>query len=198
LLFSPNSLKQSATLNKKAVFSSMGDLYLENVKFLIVDDNTFMRTIIRRILTTLGAHDVREAPDGADALRILSTWHADIMIVDWEMQPLDGVELTRMIRTAGDSTNPFLPIIMLTGYSEIAQITEARDAGVTEYIVKPVSAKALFRRIREIVEHPRPFVKTKGFFGPDRRRSPAEWAGLDKRHDEFEEEGEESDSRQRD
>jgi two-component system, chemotaxis family, chemotaxis protein CheY len=188
LSFALNNLKQSAALNKKAVFLSMGDLNLEHVKFLIVEDNTFMRTIVRRILTALGAHDVKEAPDGADALRILSTWHADIMIADWEMQPLDGIELTRMIRTADDTANPFLPIIMLTSYAEIAQITEARDAGVTEYIVKPVSAKALFRRIREIVEHPRPFVKTKGFFGPDRRRSPAEWAGLDKRLDDPEEE----------
>ena len=144
--------------------------YLANVKFLIVDDNAFMRTIIRRILATLGALDIREAGDGAEALKILQTWNADIVLLDWEMTPFNGIEFTNMVRHATDMTNTFMPIIMISAYSEYWRIAMARDAGVTEFLVKPISAATLFSRIRNVIEHPRPFVNAPGFFGPDRRR----------------------------
>ncbi len=144
--------------------------YLANIKFLIVDDNAFMRTIIRRILSTLGVHETREANDGAEALKTIQTWPADIILLDWEMTPFDGIEFTQMIRGAHDGTNTFLPIIMVSAHSEYWRIAAARDAGVTEFLVKPISAKSLFARIRNVIENPRPFVNAPGFFGPDRRR----------------------------
>lgn len=144
--------------------------YLSNIKFLIVDDNAFMRTVIRRILGALGVQDVREAGDGAEALKILQTWPADIVLLDWEMTPFDGIEFTHMVRTSSDIQNPYMPIIMVSGYSEYWRISSARDAGVTEFLVKPISANGLFSRIRNVIENPRPFVAAPGFFGPDRRR----------------------------
>ncbi|MEG3619353.1 response regulator [Magnetovibrio sp. PR-2] len=144
--------------------------YLSKIKFLIVDDNTFMRTIIRRILMALGVHDVLEARDGAEALQILQSCPVDIVLLDWEMTPFDGIEFAHMVRTSDDIQTPYMPIIMISGYSEYWRISAARDAGVTEFLVKPISANSLFSRIRNVIENPRPFVAAPGFFGPDRRR----------------------------
>ena len=144
--------------------------YLEDVKFLIVDDNAFMRTIIRRVLSALHAEQVREASDGEDALQIMQTFAPDIIILDWEMKPMDGLEFTRKVRLSRDSPNVFTPIVMVSGHSERGRVVAARDAGVNEFVVKPISAKSLFDRIQAVIERPRPFVRLKSYFGPDRRR----------------------------
>src|SRR6185312_4041372 len=83
----------------------------------------------------------------------------------------DGLELTQMIRQPGANTNPYVPIIMLTGHSEKKRVIASRDAGVTEFLAKPISAKSLYQRVLNIVVNPRPFIKTKTYFGPDRRRN---------------------------
>jgi two-component system chemotaxis response regulator CheY len=75
-----------------------------------------------------------------------------------------------MIRQPGANANPYVPIIMLTGHSEKKRVVAARDAGVTEFLAKPISAKSLYQRILNVVANPRPFIKTKSYFGPDRRR----------------------------
>ena len=87
------------------------------------------------------------------------------------MPIFDGLELTQMIRQPGANANPYVAIIMLTGHSEKKRVTSARDAGVTEFLAKPISAKGLYQRIANVVANPRPFIKTKSYFGPDRRRS---------------------------
>lgn len=148
----------------------MAEGYLANIKFLVVEDNSFMQTVIRRVLAALGAREVRECNDGADALKILQTFAADIIITDWAMDPIDGIELTQMIRAAPDSLNPYVPITMLSAYSELNRIVQARDSGVNEFVVKPVSVNALFNRIEAVTEKPRAFIRAKDFFGPDRRR----------------------------
>jgi DNA-binding response OmpR family regulator len=76
-----------------------------------------------------------------------------------------------MIRQPDAKGNPYAPIIMLTGHSEKRRVTLARDAGVTEFLAKPISAKALYQRVMNVVASPRPFIKTKNYFGPDRRRN---------------------------
>jgi two-component system, chemotaxis family, chemotaxis protein CheY len=76
-----------------------------------------------------------------------------------------------MIRQPGANANPFVPIIMLTGHTERTRVTRARDAGITEFLAKPISAKGLYQRVFSIVAHPRPFIKTATYFGPDRRRN---------------------------
>ena len=155
--------------------------YLEDVKFLIVDDNAFMRNIIRRVLSALHAEQVREASDGEDALQIMQTFVPDIIILDWEMKPMDGLEFTRKVRLSRDSPNVFTPIIMVSGHSERGRIVAAREAGVNEFVVKPISAKSLFDRIQTVIEMPRPFVRLKNYFGPDRRRKTVDRGGEERR-----------------
>jgi two-component system, chemotaxis family, chemotaxis protein CheY len=141
------------------------------LRFLVVDDNGHMRRIIRTLLQGFGAREVHEAADGADGLDAFNKFTPDIVIVDWAMPIFDGLEFARMIRQPDSNASPFTPIIMLTGHSKRRRVMAARDAGVTEFMVKPISAKALHQRIFTIVFYPRRFIRTKAYFGPDRRRN---------------------------
>jgi DNA-binding response OmpR family regulator len=98
------------------------------------------------------------------------------------MPIFDGLELTQMIRQPDGVGNPYAPIIMLTGHSEKRRVMVARDAGVTEFLAKPISAKGLYQRILNVVANPRPFIRTKNYFGPDRRRNNTNtYIGVDRR-----------------
>ena len=152
------------------------------LRILVVDDNAHMRRIVRTLLHGFGAREVYEAEDGAAGLELFTSHLPDILIVDWSMPIFDGIELVSMIRRPESGVNPYVPIIMLTGHSEKSRVLRARDAGVTEFLCKPISAKALHQRVLNCVLNPRPFVKTKDYFGPDRRRSGvANYSGPERR-----------------
>ena len=140
------------------------------LRVLVVDDNEHMRRLLRSILGALGFGDIRESDAVADAFESLKLSPPDFVIADWHMKPIDGLEFIRMVRLGADSPNPYLPIIMLTGHTELRRVIEARDAGANEVMAKPISARALYARILSIIEEPRPFVRTADYFGPDRRR----------------------------
>ncbi|HEX2215598.1 MAG TPA: response regulator [Xanthobacteraceae bacterium] len=153
------------------------------LRFLVVDDNAHMRRILRTLLHGFGTREVYEAEDGAAGLEVFTHNLPDIIITDWAMPILDGIELTQMIRQPDASANPYVPIIMLTGHSEKKRVIAARDAGVTEFLAKPISAQALYQRILNVLVSPRSFVKTNNYFGPDRRRSnTANYAGTERRN----------------
>ena len=143
---------------------------LEALRVIVADDNAHMRAIISVMLNSFGIKTIKDARDGSDALEALRRWPADLAIVDFQMEPIDGVSFTRLVRTSPDSPNPYLPVIMLTGHSEMHRVKDARDAGVNEFIVKPLTAKALVDRINSVIFKQRSFVRTADYFGPDRRR----------------------------
>src|ERR1700709_2823071 len=141
------------------------------LRFLLCDDNAHMRRILRTLLHSFGAREVYEAEEGASALEMYATYVPDIIITARAMPSFAGLGLAQMIRQPDSKGNPFAPIIMLTGHTEKRRVTMARDAGVTEFLAKPISAKGLYHRILNVVANPRPFIKTKTYFGPDRRRN---------------------------
>ena len=144
--------------------------HLDRLNVLTLDDNRNMRTLIESILLALGVRNIHEAHDVKQAFHDLQYFQADIVITDWNMEPLNGLDFVRMVREGEDSPNPYVPIIMLTGHSELHRVCEARDAGVNGFLAKPISAKALYSRLVSIIEFPRPFIRTKTYFGPSRRR----------------------------
>lgn len=143
---------------------------LENLKFLLVEDNGHWQKIVRTLFIAISAKNVRVVDDCESALTLLAEEPPDIVICDWMMSQMSGIELVRRLRDEEHSPNPFIPIIMLTAHTERHRILEARDAGVTEILTKPVSAKDLYEHIVSIVERPRQFVRADTYFGPDRRR----------------------------
>lgn len=137
---------------------------------MIVDDNRNMRVLVRDLLAMMGVRNVVEAGHGAEACELLKGFHPDIVLTDGAMDPVDGFELTRRIRAGEVGNNPAIPIIMISENTQVAFITRARDAGVTEFLAKPVSGQALRSRLAAAVVKPRGFVRVDGFVGPDRRR----------------------------
>jgi CheY-like chemotaxis protein len=160
-----------------------------NLKALIVEDNAHMRSLLRALLNSIGIKDIAEAAHGGTAIELLRERKSDLVLTDLAMKPMDGLEFTRQVRNSEQSPNPFVPIIMITGHTERYRVEAARDAGVTEFLAKPITAAALFSRIAEIVERPRAFVKCESYFGPDRRRRVIEdYTGPWRRDDDFKDE----------
>ena len=137
---------------------------------MIVDDNRHMRALLCSIMHALGIKRVKEVGDGETALTEIGAFEPDILITDWHMEPMDGTTLVKTIRHSSEDLIRYMPIIMLSGHSDMVRVREARDCGVHEVLTKPVSAKSLLARLITIIEQPRPFIKTEQYFGPDRRR----------------------------
>jgi len=150
---------------------------IQGMNILIVDDNAFMRKVTRMMLMNLGAKSVIEAADGLAALEAIRNRDPDIMLIDWDMPVLNGIEVLRIVRSPGVFPRPNLPAIMLTTRAQRAQVAEAMRAGVHEFLVKPTSPKALRDRLTSIVVNPRPMVKIGKYYVPRPRRMRAAVAG---------------------
>ena len=137
---------------------------------LVIEDSAFMRRTLNKLLAGFGFKNVLETDNAAEGLKMLQQFNVDIILLDLAMDPIDGIEFTKMMRTSSDTANPLVPIILITGHTERYRIEGARDAGVNEVLAKPVSSNDLLSRLMYVVQTPRPFVDGGGFFGPDRRR----------------------------
>jgi CheY-like chemotaxis protein len=143
---------------------------VEALKVLLVDDDPNMRKVVRTMLAGLGIRQVYEASDGLAGLEAIRALTPDLVIVDWEMPMLDGAQFVRMVRSPNDFPYPDVPIIILTGHGDRWRVVEAAKVGVHEYLLKPVSTKALMDRIVTILAKPRPTVKMEGYYGPAPRK----------------------------
>ena len=153
------------------------------LRVLIIDDDRFTRQLLRRVLGVLGVDRVVECEDGTQGLLILR--HGiDVVITDFAMQPMDGLEFCRRVRAGEHQVDRRVPILMVTGHADLDTVTAARDAGVTEMLAKPVSVKAVQTRLAALVQRPRAFVVADDYAGPDRRRRAVDLpAGADRRQD---------------
>lgn len=140
------------------------------LKILLVDDNHYMRVLLAEILRAIGVKDIFEANDGAEGLQTLREHEIDLVMTDLSMQPLDGIDFVRLLRNSPDSPNPLIPVVMITGHSTFARVQEARDAGVNEFLAKPLTARGVIERLHQAIENPRAYVRTDDYFGPERRR----------------------------
>ena len=142
------------------------------LKVVVVDDNQYMRSVFREFLRSISLEpdNIRDVIGGEEAMGVIAAFGPDLVITDYLMEPMNGLELTRRIRRDPESPDPYVPIIICTGYTETKYVEAARDAGAHEVLAKPITATTLYSRIRSIIENPRLFVKLDTFHGPDRRR----------------------------
>lgn len=147
---------------------------IQSLSILVVDDNQYMRKMVRNLLVNCGIKDIYEAPDGIAALDVIRTMAPDVVILDWEMPLLTGAELVRIVRSPGVFPIPAIPIIMLTGHCERWRVVEAVRLGVNEFLTKPVSAKAIYDRLVSIMAQPRAVVQLGDYYGPEPRKLLAE------------------------
>ena len=141
-----------------------------HTKILVVDDEAYMRKVVRTMLTSIGVRTVYEAADGPAGLDMIRSVQPDIVILDWEMPGLDGAGFVRMVRSPQTFPYPDVPIIMLTGHGERSRVIEAITIGVNEFLLKPVSSKALQDRLISVLVNPRPVVKSGSYYGPAPRK----------------------------
>lgn len=156
---------------------------LEKVRFLVVDDNAHMLNIVKAILHGFGAEHVMEAKGANEAFQRLKSSTVDIIVLDYLMGDQDGLEFLKKLRNEEESPAPYVPVIMLTAHSDRARVEAARDAGATEFCAKPITAAEMLRKIAQVIDHPRAFVRAPRYFGPDRRRRDNDVRGEDRRRD---------------
>jgi YesN/AraC family two-component response regulator len=148
------------------------------IKVLIVDDEHYMRKVVRTLLMSIGVRTVYEAADGLTGLDLIRTMAPDVVIVDWQMPGLDGRGFVRMVRSPETFRYPDVPIIMLTGHSERSRVIEAMQSGVHEFLLKPVSSKALADRLTAVLNNPRKLVRKGDYYGPEPRTPRGEFKPL--------------------
>lgn len=146
------------------------DSLIQSLGVLIVEDNAYMRKLIRSLLLALGIRRIGEAANGVEGLEAVDTFAPDVMLLDWRMPLLDGPELVRIVRSPEVFPRPDLPIIVLSAHADRRQVAEATALGINEFLVKPISAQALYDRLMVLVATPRPIVQREGYYGPGPRR----------------------------
>lgn len=122
----------------------------KDMKFLVVDDFSTMRRIIKNLLIDLGYANVSEADDGATALPMLQAGNFDFLVTDWNMPGMPGLDLLKAVRA--DARLAKMPVLMLTAEAKREQIIEAAQAGVNGYVIKPFTAVTLKEKIDKILE----------------------------------------------
>ena len=150
----------------------------------------------KTILRGFGAVHVFEAKEPQEAIYRLRNDAIDIVVLDYLMGDEDGIDFLKKLRHEASSPSPFVPVIMLTAHSEKARVEAARDAGVTEFCAKPVTAAEMIRKVAAVIDHPRQFVRSQTYFGPDRRRreDPSFQGPERRRHKLSEQSGQEPDA----
>lgn len=135
---------------------------LEDLDVLVVDDNSHMRKLVNTILHAFDLRKLREAKDGTEALEEIGFRMPDIIISDWEMQPMDGCAFLEELRKADNKPACFIPVIMLTAHGRPNLIRRAFDAGASQFLVKPLTPSNLLHRIEWIIADDRPFFEEDG------------------------------------
>ena len=152
-----------------AVSKSIAGL-IASTRVLVIDDDLYMRKVIRSLLLAIGIKNVNEASNGSQGLDGICSVLPDVAILDWEMPDINGAEFMRLVRSPATFPLPSVPIIMLTGHVERERVVEAVRLGVHEFLCKPVSAKSLLQRIVAVRANPRPMVQIGNYYGPKPRK----------------------------
>ncbi|WP_196260570.1 response regulator transcription factor [Pelagibacterium limicola] len=153
----------------------------DKLHILVATPHREFGSALGAMLKSLGIKEIAKAHESDVVARLLRANAYDAIILDRAMGPEDGVALTRKLRTSADSPNATAPIIMISGISDRKFIEMARDAGVNEFIRMPVSGDILHARLHAALSHPREFVASQAYSGPDRRRHKFEYRGPERR-----------------
>lgn len=143
---------------------------LKDIKILIAESDPHLGRVLFQVLERMGFKDIKLVRDGEAALASLQQQPRDILLTEWQIHAVDGINLTREIRRSQQALNRLLPIIMMTARAERQDVEVARDAGITEFVVKPYNTHTLFKRIQQVIDNPRGFLLAEQYVGPDRRR----------------------------
>ncbi len=158
------------------------------ISVLVADANTFSRNLIGEILRSLDVTNISSARSEDSAASFLIDSAPDIILLSWEEgDSFNGLNFVRKLRREKDRRVSRLPVVLITASLTRQMVMNGRDAGVDEFLAKPISPLAMRQRLEMVIETPRPFVDCSVFIGPCRRRkNPAEYYGAKRRAGELE------------
>lgn len=162
---------------------------LRGLRILVVEDFPFMADLMSAMLREFSVGKILSVCKISEAQKILDTYnintpqnqHVDLVMTDLFPPRDEGLELMQWIRAHEEDGVRFVPLLFCTAHTSKRIVTQGRDFGATEILVKPVSAEKLAQRLLHIIDNPRPYVKAPGFFGPDRRRKDIQYLERDRR-----------------
>ena len=156
---------------------------LSRVRILIIESSEHMGSIFRTVLTMLSVanQNVDVVYNVEEGYESYTRKIHDIIITDWMSNRGEGIQFVKQIRMNDDSPNKYVPIIMTAGSGNLNRVLQSRDAGVTEYLVKPFSARDLASRLGRMIEKPKPFIITDDYVGHERRVKNMSFEGEDRR-----------------
>jgi len=151
------------------MLSNAGQLSELKLRAFVVDDSEYMRGLLSRLLHRMNI-SCEGYQDGSKSLAAVEREKPDFILTDYSMQPMDGIAFLRALRRLSNDRVRMTPVIMITGHTERERIKAARDAGVNEILVKPITQGGLQSRIEEVILRPRNWVDSPSYCGPCRRR----------------------------
>ena len=156
------------------------------VKAVIVDSNRFNRSLLSEIMRTIDVLEVHQARSEKDAIRILDEKRITVMLLEWsELNEMDSLALSERIRRMHDDFSRRVPIIAASSAFTKEQLVKGRNAGIDEFLKRPCSPNDVINRLKMVIETPRPFVDSKNYIGPCRRRkNPADYHGPRRRSED--------------
>jgi CheY-like chemotaxis protein len=149
------------------------------LKLLFVDDAPNTRLMLRELLRSTEWPNADFADSAAAALEMIRRNPPDLVFTDWQMPGESGLDLIRSVRAGPDSRDPMLPMILLTANGGTEYVLEARKAGATDFLVKPISRARIVERVISAVTKQRPFIVSPSYTGPDWRRATQPGGGLE-------------------
>lgn len=150
----------------------------DRLSALVIDQSPHHRALIAALLRGHGVSKIRSAETAAEGLEILRRNDPSVVFTEWEADGVDGLALCREIRMSADIPNRAVPVVVITARAARVDVEAARNAGVNEYVIKPVSAQSVLSRLQEVILRPRQFIESPNYVGPcRRRRKMAAYAG---------------------
>ena len=152
---------------------------IRKLAVLVLERHLLIRRLMTDVFREFGVPTISSTQEPNAAFEFFENIPPDIIFCDWT-PGLDGLEFVRRVRQSEKSLNPFVPIVLLTAHTELHHVCAARDAGMTEFLAKPISVSLIYTRICSVIESKRKFVRCTDFFGPDRRRRSRDFNGEDR------------------
>ncbi len=142
---------------------------ISQLRVLVLEKHLLIRRLLTEVFRECGVPTVMSTADPNQAFEMFSDSPVDIIFTDW-CADLDGMAFLNRVRKDPASSICFIPVVVVTAFTELHNVCVARDNGMTEYLAKPISAKMIYSRLVKVIESNRPFIRTGDFFGPERRR----------------------------
>lgn len=154
---------------------------ISELRVLLLEDNALTQRLVKSILKSFQVRDLQMMEDGAAGMKLLKHSEVDIIVCDFDMKLMNGIEFIKEVRRSKDEHIQTIPIIMLTGYTEQHRVVDALNSGVNEFLAKPIAPLQLYKRFVSIIDRPRTFIRSATFMGPDRRRKNTSYMGEERR-----------------